>query len=169
MDVHTETHEVNHHTAEEAGGGSLLEIDGTLLFIAGSFVIFAVIMQKIFYDPLTQIRNKRKQHLMSIKQEADRAVREAQELDSRYYEKIRGARQKVADYTARVMSSANQEKARILEEKKQDTAEILNTGRQKIQEEKQQSIEELQKYIDNYASDITQKILETEIRHEQLN
>ena len=34
----------------------MLELNGTLLIIAISFIIFLLIMQKIFYAPMTEVR-----------------------------------------------------------------------------------------------------------------
>ena len=148
---------------EETEGGSLLEIDGTILFVAVSFVLFTIIMQKVFYGPITQIRNNRKDYIKNIKTEARHAYEEAEKLKNEYLEKIFRAKQKNSEKTAEAINEANQEKARLLEEKKQDISEILREGRQKIEEERLKTFAELKMNISGYASEISKKILNEEI------
>lgn len=168
MEHHTEIQTaatVQHHTPpeKEAGGGSLLEIDGTLVFIAGSFVIFTLVMQQLFYGPLIRIREKRQNHLDSIKNAADKALEKAESLDVEYVEKIKDARKKVSENTASVLAEANSEKSKIIEERKQQVSEFLSANRQQIQEEKAKSLDDLSKNVIHYAADIYKKILDEDM------
>ena len=148
-----------HLPPHEEGGGSLLEIDGTIVFIAVSFIIFTVIMQKVFYKPLDDIREKRANRINTIKNEADSALEQAEKLSVEYTEKIKKARQLSSNNTNKTVAQANQEKTRILEERKQQVSEYLNSERKQILEEKNRSIESLKENIDNYADDIFSKVL----------
>lgn len=152
------------HAEEHGGdGGSLLAINGTLVLIALSFVIFTVVMQKVFYGPMARIREQRKQHIDGIKNAAEAASNKAEELDTEYTEKIKSARKKVTENTAKVMSDANQQKIQILEERKQLVSEFMEEGRKNIREEKEQSLEVLKRDVDSYAADIFKKVLEEDI------
>ena len=44
---------------EKQEEGGLLTINGTLVVIVISFIVFVILMQKIFYGPITEIRRKR--------------------------------------------------------------------------------------------------------------
>lgn len=163
QDIHTEITELHEDSHLEKGGDSaLLEINGTIFFMAVSFIIFVVLMQKVFYAPLSRIRQKRAEHMENIKAGAERAVASAEKLSSEYTSKINQARKKAHENTAKSMAEANEERARILDEKKQDVAEFLNINRTQIQEEKQKTIENLKENIDSYASDIFKKLFEDE-------
>ena len=142
---------------------SLLAFDGTLLVVAVSFVLFTIIMQKLFYGPLTKIREERSQFIKGIKTEAQTAQEEAEKLSSEYTQKIRTAKKKVSEKTLEAMNEANEEKDKILEEKKQDISKLLEEGRQKIREEKDKTFSSLKENISSYAFEISKKILNEEI------
>lgn len=162
-EIHTATTQQAPSPHQEGGSGGLLEIDGTLLFIAGSFILFTIVMQRVFYSPLLQIRQKREQHINGLKDAADVAVNKSQELEAEYTGKITATRKKVAENTSKAISEANQERIKILEERKQQVQEFLGAERQQIQVEKQESINNLKENIDSYASDIFRKVLEEDI------
>ncbi len=155
-----EEHLPPHH---EGSSGSLLEIDGTIVFIAISFVLFTVVMQRVFYGPLTEIREKRKQHINSLKNEADDLTNKSEGLTAQYTEKIKAAKKKASENTAKVMSEANQEKNNILAERNQQVTEFLQAGRGKIQQEKTQSVEDLQQNIEKYSDAIFRKVMGEEL------
>jgi len=166
MEHHNETqtgiieeHLPPHHTE---GGGSLLEIDGTIVFIAFSFIIFAATMQRVFYGPLTEIREKRKQYIDNLKKESDELLSRSEELNAQYTDKIKAARKKAVENTSSVMEEANQEKAKILEERSQQVSDFLETGRQQIKHEKAQSLENLIQKVESYSNDIFRKVMEEE-------
>jgi len=143
--------------------GSLLDINGTSICIAVSFILFTIIMQKLFYAPISQIREKRKQFIMGIKTEADKASEEAGNLQVGYVEKIAEARKKVGEKTAELIAEANEEKTKILEEKRKDIEQFLAESRAKIQQEQDKSLELLKENVSGYAFEISKKILNEEI------
>jgi F0F1-type ATP synthase membrane subunit b/b' len=149
--------------AEPQQEASLLTINGTLPFIALSFVLFAIVMQKIFYAPMTKIRQKRADYIKDIKTEAQQAFEQAQALQAEYNEKIKTARKTVSEETAMSMGEANQEKTRILDEKKQDVERFLEENRQKILQEHNEALESLKGSIAEYAFDISKKVLEDDV------
>ncbi len=141
----------------------MLQLNSTLLVIFISFIIFIFIMQKIFYAPMTEIRKKRSQFIKGMKTEAHNALEEAETLKNEYVQKIRAVKKKVSEKTLEAMNEANEEKNKILEEKKHDVSMILEKGRQKIQEEKEQTFSSLKENISSYAFEISKKILNEEI------
>lgn len=158
MEHHHEIQANIDHPAPENSSG-LLTINGTLLFIAVSFVVFTIAMQRIFYAPIAEIRTKRREYFSTIKQEANNALTEAEKLEAEYNKKINAARKKVSDNATRVMAEANLEKNKILEEKRQDIALFLGENRAKIREEKTGSLQSLQESVKTYALDISRKVL----------
>lgn len=159
---HTETVAQNQPYPEEQQG-SLLTINATIMFIAISFVIFTIIMQKVLYGPITKIRQKRKEYLKGIKAEAAKANEEAESLNKEYNQKIYSARKTASEKTTKAINETNQEKNKILEEKKQDLMKFIEEERQKIHSEKAESFENLKENISEYAYEISKKILKEEI------
>ncbi len=166
LNTHSEIHTASvaeNNQPEEPHKASLLTLNGTLLIIAVSFIIFTIIMQKIFYGPIFRIRQKRTQYIKGIKSDAMKAQQETEELKKDYTAKILAARKKVSEKTAKAIKEANEEKLQILEEKKQDAHRFLEEGRHRIHRERHKTFESLKENISGYAFDISKKILNEEI------
>lgn len=163
QNIHTETkalvgHEPQ-HPAQEAAEGGLLTINGTIVVIIVSFVLFTILMQKIFYAPVTGIRNKRDNHIKNLKDEAEGAAQEAEKLDKEYKESLGVARKKVFDKTSEIISQANHEKTNILEEKKQKVNVFLDEQKQILKSNESQAVDSLKHQVLDYAYRISVKIL----------
>ncbi len=145
---------------EESG---LLTINGTLVVIVVSFVIFVLLMQKVFYAPMNEIRKRRNNYLKKMKDEANQAFLKAEKLNDEYQDSIRNARKNVSKKTTNLLNEANEEKNKILNEKKQEISEYFNEQKQIILDEKNQAIEELKTQVMDYAYNISKKVLGEEV------
>ena len=143
--------------------GGLLTINGTLVVIVVSFVIFIILMQKIFYGPISKIRQKRNEYIKKVKDEANEAFLEAENLTKTHQENIKEARKKVSEKTTDLLNEANDEKNKILEDRKQEISEYLSEQKQIIQNEKTQVVETLKSQVMDYAYHISKKILGEEV------
>jgi F0F1-type ATP synthase membrane subunit b/b' len=159
QNIKTSLTEVKKPLQKESSSAGLLEIDGTIVCIALSFVIFTVIMQKIFYGPVTKIRKKRADFIKGIIDETKASSDETEILSLNYTQKIREARKQTAEKTSLEITQANAQKTKILEEKKQEITEQLSRQRLEIQREKEDSANLLRCQISQYALDISKKIL----------
>jgi len=148
---------------EKQEEGGLLTINGTLVVIVVSFVIFVILMQKIFYGPITEIRRKRSEYIKKMKDEANEAFLETEKLNKDYQENIKQARKKVFEKTAELLNEANEEKSKVLEDKKQQNSEYLNEQKEIIQNDKTQAIEALKGQVMDYAYNISRKVLGEEV------
>jgi len=157
------------HLPEKAEEGGLLTINGTLIVIIVSFIIFVVLMQKIFYGPITEIRRKRSDYIKKMKTEADEAFLETEKLNKDYQNNLKEARKKVSEKTTEMLNEANEEKNKVLEDKKEQIFEYLNEQKQIIQNDKTQAIEALKDQVMDYAFNISKKILGEEVSMAGLN
>lgn len=148
---------------EKSEEGGLLTINATLVVIIVSFVIFVILMQKIFYGPITEIRRKRSEYIKKTKAEANEAFLENEELNKDYQEKLKEARKKVFEKTTELMNEANEEKNKVLEDKKQQISEFLNEQQLIIQKDKTEAVETLKEQVMDYAYHISKKILGEEV------
>ncbi len=161
QNLHTGTQEAI-NTPPEAEGG-LLTINGTLPVIIVSFILFAFIMQKIFYGPLTAIRKRRSDYINKVKTEANEILQSATDLEEDYKNKLNTAHRKVSARTTEALTEANEEKTKILSEKKQEVSQYVETQNKTIKKEQTEAIEDLKENIMQYAFDISSKILGEEI------
>ncbi len=141
----------------------LLTINGTLLFVMVSFAIFTLIMQKVFYGPMTQIRKKRAEYIQTLKKESQENAEKAEEFKNEYTQRINETEQTVAEKTAAKVNEAEKKKAAVIETKRNAVAKHVRESKEKILEEKQNTLLGLKEEISNYAFDISKKILGEEI------
>jgi F-type H+-transporting ATPase subunit b len=147
------------HLPEKQEEGGLLVINGTIIVIIASFIIFTLLMQAIFYGPITEIRRKRKEYIKKLKTEADSDAEEAAKLENNYNHSLKDARKKASDATTETLNQANTEKSKLLDEKKQFANQFLNDQKQIIHGEKDNAINELKGQVMDYAYRISCKVL----------
>jgi len=161
--LQTSTEVQQQHSPEAQDEGGLLTINGTLAVIIVSFVIFTVVMQKILYGPIAEIKRKRTQHIDKMKQEAEKAAADAENLNVEYHDGIKSARKSASANTTAILNKANEEKAKIVDAKKQEVSAFVNEQKQAIQSEKNEAIDALKPQIMDYAYNISKKILGEEM------
>ena len=141
----------------------MLEFNGTAVVLAISFVVFVILENFIFYRPLKKVMDERADYIRQNEIKADENSSAAKNLINEKDEKITNAKSK----SAQILNDVNaktQEKFDIeLKQAKQNSNNILNEEKVKLEEEKNQVKNELKKEIGNYASDIISKILKKEV------
>jgi len=161
--LHASTAPHQQNLPEQQDEGGLLTINGTLVVIIVSFVIFAIIMQNIFYGPIANIKRRRAEHIDKMKQEAAKAASDAENLHIEYQNGIKSARKSASENTTSILHKANEEKAQVLDTKKQEMSAFIKEQKQIIQSEKEGAVEALKPQIMDYAYNISKKILGEEI------
>ena len=137
----------------------MLELDGTILVLAISFIIFVIIMQKIFYSPMAEVREERNNYISGNVKLAEDAVEEANKLLKNHESEITQSRIKASHLVSQSTTNANKEKARILEEVSQKADEKINFDREIIQRDKLNAKEALRQDVLALAFSISNKIL----------
>lgn len=161
--IHTSTVEKPELAHEKEHEGGLLTINGTLVVIILSFIIFAIIMQKILYGPISEIRRRRSEYVKKQKTEAEEAFLETEKLSKDYQQGLRSAQKKASEKTTEALNEANDEKSKLIESKKQEVSGFLSEQKQIIHDEKNQAVNELKSQVMDYAYNISRKILGEDI------
>ena len=141
----------------------MLEFNGTFIVLAISFVIFVILENFIFYRPLKKVMDERADYISQNEIKADEDSSAAKNLIDEKDEKIADAKSK----SAKILSDANAKTQEKFDNEirlaKQNSNNILNEEKIKLEEEKNQVKNELKKEIGGYASDIISKILKKEV------
>lgn len=141
----------------------MLEFNGTAIVLAISFVVFVILENFIFYRPLKKVMDERADYISQNEIKADEDSSAAKNLIDEKDEKIADAKSK----SAKILSDANAKTQEKFDNEirlaKQNSNNILNEEKIKLEEEKNQVKNELKKEIGGYASDIISKILKKEV------
>jgi F-type H+-transporting ATPase subunit b len=141
----------------------LLQLDGTLILMAISFIIFMFVMQKIFYSPMTRIRKERDKYIDEVINKARQAKEQAVILEAEYEKNITNARVSANSVVSQRISSANIEKSSILVQKTTKIDEQIKLAKENILKEKNESQEVLKQHLASLAQSISTKILGEEV------
>lgn len=141
----------------------MIEFNATFLVSIISFVLFIMIMNAIFYNPILNIIKKREDYINSNYKESESIVGEAENLEQTYrnqYEKAKSSSRKILN--------SEVEKFQKEIDGKVSTAKLQARNSIKLQKEDlQKNAQEMKKSIDNTTIEeltniISSKILEVE-------
>lgn len=141
----------------------MLEFDGTLLIIIISFVIFIFVMQKIFYAPVTEVRNERRNYIDKNLEFAQKARNESVRLTKDYEIAVSKAKIEASNIVSASTLSAGKEKTKILEDTSKIVNNKINQEKEMVLKDKNNAIETLKPQIISLAHFISAKILGEEV------
>jgi len=141
----------------------LLQLDGTLILMAISFLIFMFIMYAIFYAPMMEVRKERDNYINDTRNKARQVKEQAVKLEADYKNKISDARTGANNIVTNSTSAASKEKTAKLEQKKQELNAKINLDRENILKDRKNAQEVLKQQVSSIAQNISTKILGEEI------
>lgn len=141
----------------------LLQLDGTLIVLIISFIIFMFIMQKIFYAPVRELKEERKHYIENNKAMAEQIKREAEVILKDYNSKIISTKLKANKIALNSTLQANNTKSAILQKKLEQVNSRINSYKQYIDHDKNEAKEALKTQVASLAQSISAKILDEEV------
>ena len=141
----------------------MLQFDGTIIVIAVSFIFFMLIMQRIFYKPMQEIRQEREKYINNNRHTAHSDLDESGNLQKDYEYKIGQARHKANGIVAEFTNKANQEKSLIIGDANGKANQELTQAREGISNDKNNATETLKPQVISLAHSISTKILGEEV------
>lgn len=141
----------------------MLQIDGTIIVLAISFIIFMFVMQQIFYSPMDKVRQERNKYIEKNKELAQKAEDDSLKLVKQRDEKIHIARKQASNEVLTEKDSAKQLSAKTIKENNIKAQEKLESSKNVIAKDKEVAKEELKKEVINLAHQISSKVLGKEV------
>lgn len=137
----------------------MVKIDISIIYQIINFLILIWILNLILYKPIRKILNQRKEKVSGLEQNIAALDQEATQQDNAYDQGIREARSKAKKEKETMMEAAGAEEkailAKINAQAQADLAEVKN----KIAKDVEKVGSALQNQVNDFAADITQKIL----------
>jgi len=137
----------------------MLELDGTIIVIAISFIIFTLIMQAIFYKPMTKVRNERSRYIRNNRRYAKFFEAKKYHLIDKKQSQIIKAKQEANEILNKETSQAHKKKAEVVSEALMSSKQKVEGHKNELEQQKNRTKEELKSEISMIASDISSKIL----------
>ena len=134
-----------------------MEFNATFLVSVISFIIFTIIMNKIFYKPLENVMDERQKFIDDAKSDAlnsnNRA--DAKEKEDRLNKSASDSKKLVAGK----LNAANENSKTLTDNAKQKSQDEISSAKSNLQNEALQTSEELKSKVKDLAEVISSKIL----------
>lgn len=146
-----------------------MEFNATFLISAISFILFIIIMNKILYEPILGIMQKREEYINSNKNEAALHEKNAQGLIEDKNSKIGDAHRKSRDIVAVKTEAIKDEKNRALNTAKSETGAFVDAQKEDLSNQKNEIYYRLKGNTADLANNITSKLVGEGVEYEPLS
>lgn len=113
-----------------------MEFNATFLISSISFIIFTIIMNKILYEPMSKIVEKRQAYLEQNATEASKNQNSVKEIIEDRNSKLKDARKASKENVAQEMSKTKQLKDDTVKTKKAELNKMVEQHKSKLEQEK---------------------------------
>jgi len=135
--------------------------DSTLTIIA-VFALFAI-MSYFLFNPVRKLLNDRKQKIQTELTDAKTSMEQAEELKSKYEEKLRVADKEAEEILSEARRRGLENEGKIIAAAKEEANRILERAKVEAELEKQKVSDEVKKEIINVASVMAGKVVSASI------
>ena len=146
-------------SGESGGGGVTVIPDGSILIQIANFIFTIWVLNLLLYKPIRKILTQRKEKVDGLELSIETSTKDAREKDEAFITGVKEARSRgVEKKNALMQEAADEEKSIIADINRKAQAELVQV-REKIKKEAEVARNSLQKGIDSFADQISEKIL----------
>lgn len=135
-----------------------MEFNATFLVSAISFIVFTIIMNRIFYKPLERVMNEREKFINDNIVDAKFSNDKADEITKNREEKLAKSQLDAKSLVARKINDANENSRNLTEQAKQKSKEDIKSAKEALTKEAENIEQNLK--IEELADVIYSKVLE---------
>ena len=143
------------------GEGGLFDFDATLPFMALLIVSLVLILDIIFFKPVTKVQDERDAIIQGNLTEASATLSKAEELAKQLEENLVGARKEAQSIITSVQTKTRADVDAEIDQAKTDTEKLIASTKAKILVEKEQALASLEGQVDELSTQIEAKLLMT--------
>lgn len=145
--------------SEEGGGGITVIPNISVIIQIGNFLVLIWALNIILYRPIRKIIQLRKEKVQSFETTIDTYNSDIQEKDEAFAAGLKTARAKGLNQKDALLQEGIDEEKKLIENVNANAQAELSEVREKIARDVEATRVSLQEKIDEFADDITQKIL----------
>jgi F-type H+-transporting ATPase subunit b len=145
--------------AAEGGGGSLIEINRSLIVQLVNFLILLAVLYKFLYRPLVGALEGRTAAIQRQLAEAQEAREEAQRQLAAMEERIRGAHAEAQATRERALREAAELRERLGAEARQEAARLVESAQAQVAQEVRRARAELRAEVGVLATEIAERLV----------
>lgn len=158
------THWITLLAVETAGKeGGLFDFDATLPLMAIQFLILALVLNAIFYKPLSKAIDDRDDYIRTNQLQAKERLSKAEQLAKQYEQELAAARRQSQTIIADAQASAQKIAVEKIAAAQKEAQAQREQAAQEIEQQKQEAMGSLEQQVDALSRQIIEKLLGSEL------
>jgi F-type H+-transporting ATPase subunit b len=137
----------------------MFDFDATLPLMAAQFLLLVVILNQVFYKPLTKSLDERDDYIRSNNTEAQERLAKAQRLAQQYEKELADTRRQAQTVIATAQAEAQKAAAQELAEVQREVQAQLQQVQQELDQQKQAALHTLESQVGVLSQQILTKLL----------
>jgi F-type H+-transporting ATPase subunit b len=147
-------------TAETAAKeGGLFDFDATLPLMALQFLLLVVVLNAVFYKPLTKAIDDRDEYIRKNQLEARERITKAEKLTKQYEQELGETRRKAQGTIAAAQADAQKIAAQKMASAQAEAQTQREQAQQEIDQQKAEAFASLEQQVDALSRQILDKLL----------
>lgn len=141
----------------------LMQIDGTFLFVAISFLIFLFLIKHILFNPINKVMDEREKFYQKNSKMELESKAKAQALIEQKELALKEARKKAADLTKKTTQEAKAAAALKIKQAKSEIQALIEENKEKLNSEANLAKAQIKEEVNSIVESIVSKILNQQI------
>lgn len=137
----------------------MLDIDLTLPIVTVMFLVFAVLMNQVFFGPVTRTLAARKDHIKQLSDAATAALEEAKGLQADYASKLAASQNQAQEIIHAALAESEARRNALLESVKAEVAGEIESARDSIRSERDAALAALSGEVGAFSDVIKRKVM----------
>ena len=136
-----------------------MEFNATFIVSVISFILFTLLMNRIFYAPISKVKDEREKIITDTLNEAEKSQQEADKINAERESKLSNAADESRGIIAKTVDKANNKSAKMTAEAKEKSIAEINEKTSMLMAEADEARKTLNSSAKDIAESITKKIL----------
>lgn len=145
--------------SEETSGG-LFDFNATLPLMMLQFVVLTILLNSIFYKPVSNILDERDEYIRNSLTTASASLIKANELTKQYEHELAESRKKAQQIIKKAQQDAQKIVSEKIKEAQQDAEKLIKDAYMQLNIQKEQAVKTLEDQIDILSDQIKFKLLD---------
>ena len=145
--------------ALEKSEGGLFDFNATLPLMALQFLALTILLNIIFYKPVTNILDERDEYIRNSLTTASAALVKANELTKQYEQELASSRKQAQDIIKNAQEQAQQVVSEQMKTAKHSAEQLISEAYEQLNVQKQEALKSLENQVDILSEQIKIKLL----------
>lgn len=141
----------------------MFDFDATMPLMAVQFLLLAVLLNAIFYKPMTKVLDDRDNYIRTNETQARERLSKAEMLAKQYEEQLANARRQSQNLIAIAQDDAKKIGATKIAEAQKEAQAQIEQAQSEIDRQKQEAMQSLEEQVDSLSRQILEKLLGPEL------